>query len=203
VCERLRALPDGDRAAIVFVTAQRDVETFDRAQHSGGDDSSPSRFELQRLMVRIVASGAPRVIADRTRFAQILMNFRSNAIKYGRPNGRVELRAELMASVVQVTVADDGIGIPADKRDRIFEPFQRAGQEAGPIEGTGIGLTISKRLAELMHGSVGFTSEVCEMRAPPSADRAKSARAAAPAARPAVILARSPEDRWHGARLAL
>ena len=57
-------------------------------------------------------------------------------------------------------MADDGIGIPPDKRDRIFEPFQRAGQEVGPIEGTGIGLTISKRLIELMHGTIGFTSEV-------------------------------------------
>jgi CheY-like chemotaxis protein len=118
-----------------------------------------ARAQVQ-IATPIVVPGAPRVIADRTRLAQILMNFGSNAIKYGRPNGRVELRAELMASAMRVTVADDGIGIPADKRDKIFEPFQRAGQEAGPIEGTGIGLTISKRLAALMHGSVGFTSEV-------------------------------------------
>jgi CheY-like chemotaxis protein len=61
---------------------------------------------------------------------------------------------------VRITVVDDGIGIPADKREKIFEPFQRAGQETGPIEGTGIGLAISKRLAELMKGRVGFTSEV-------------------------------------------
>jgi CheY-like chemotaxis protein len=60
--------------------------------------------------------------------------------------------------MVRVTVADDGIGIPEDKQDRIFQPFQRAGQETGSIEGTGIGLTISKRLAELMGGAVGFRS---------------------------------------------
>jgi signal transduction histidine kinase/CheY-like chemotaxis protein len=102
----------------------------------------------------------PRVIADRTRLAQILMNFGSNAIKYGKPAGHVRLRTERLATALRIAVADDGIGIPADKRDRIFEPFQRAGQEAGPIEGTGIGLTISKRLAELMRGSVGFRSEV-------------------------------------------
>lgn len=64
-------------------------------------------------------------------------------------------RVERTGSAVRVTVIDDGIGIPTDKLDRIFEPFQRAGQEAGPIEGTGIGLTISKRLAELMRGAVG------------------------------------------------
>jgi CheY-like chemotaxis protein len=66
----------------------------------------------------------------------------------------------IRGAAVRITVIDDGIGIPADKRDKIFEPFQRAGQETGPIEGTGIGLAISKRLAELMKGRVGFDSEV-------------------------------------------
>jgi PAS domain S-box-containing protein len=107
-----------------------------------------------------VGREVPRLLADPTRLAQVLMNFGSNAIKYGRPDGHVAFRTEASSSSLRVTVIDDGIGIPADKRDRIFEPFQRAGQEAGPIEGTGIGLTISKRLAELMHGTVGFTSVV-------------------------------------------
>ena len=102
----------------------------------------------------------PPLVADRTRLAQILMNFGSNAIKYGKPGGHVQFRLEARAARVRITVVDDGIGIPEDKRARIFEPFQRAGQETGPIEGTGIGLTISKRLAELMKGTVGFASEV-------------------------------------------
>jgi CheY-like chemotaxis protein len=59
-----------------------------------------------------------------------------------------------------LVVADNGIGIAADKHGRIFEPFQRVGQEAGPIEGTGIGLAIAKRLAEMMGGTVGFKSEI-------------------------------------------
>ena len=100
----------------------------------------------------------PAVTADRTRLAQILMNFGSNAIKYGKPGGHVAFEAGVNGRSVRVTVVDDGIGIPADKQDKVFEPFQRAGQEAGPIEGTGIGLTISKRLAELMKGTVGFST---------------------------------------------
>jgi PAS domain S-box-containing protein len=102
-----------------------------------------------------------RAQADRTRLAQILMNFGSNAIKYGKQNGRVTfaIRAPDSATL-RVAVIDDGIGIPANKRDKVFEPFQRAGQETGPIEGTGIGLTISKRLAEMMKGRLGFTSEI-------------------------------------------
>jgi PAS domain S-box-containing protein len=118
-----------------------------------------ARAQIQ-IATEPVPANLPRVIADRTRLAQILMNFGSNAIKYGKPNGHVRFRVELRGSLLRIVVIDDGMGIPEDKRDKIFEPFQRAGQETGPIEGTGIGLTISKRLAELMKGSTGFTSEV-------------------------------------------
>ncbi len=108
----------------------------------------------------VVAPSEPlQVIADRTRLTQVLINFGSNAIKYGRRDGFVEIRCERRAEQwLRLTVRDDGIGIPLDKQDKIFQPFQRAGQEAGPIEGTGIGLSISKRLAEMMGGSVGFES---------------------------------------------
>jgi len=112
-----------------------------------------------RLEVAPIPVDLPRVVADRTRLAQILMNFGSNAIKYGRPEGRATFEATEAGGSVRITVIDDGIGIPSDKRDKLFEPFQRAGQETGPIEGTGIGLVISKRLAGLMQGTVGFTSE--------------------------------------------
>ncbi len=111
------------------------------------------------LAVRSLPHALPPVVADRTRLAQILMNFGSNAIKYGKAGGRAELATTIEADTVRVTVIDDGIGIPVDKQDRMFEPFQRAGQETGPIEGTGIGLAISKRLARLMSGGVGFTSD--------------------------------------------
>src|ERR1700761_7665408 len=87
------------------------------------------------------------------------MNFGSNAIKYGRRGGRAVFEAKVTVTRrVRVTVADDGIGIPEEKQSKLFQPFQRAGQETGPIEGTGIGLTITKRLAEMMGGSIGFRS---------------------------------------------
>jgi len=103
------------------------------------------------------------VSADRTRFAQILMNYGSNAIKYSRQGGRAVFTAAVTADRrVRVTVLDTGMGIPEDKQAKVFQPFQRAGQETGPIEGTGIGLTITKRLAEMMGGTVGFRSVVGE-----------------------------------------
>jgi PAS domain S-box-containing protein len=105
-----------------------------------------------------VPGDLPMVIADRTRFAQILMNFGSNAIKYNRAGGRVRFIVEVVGPRVRITVQDTGIGIPAESQQKLFQPFQRAGQELGTIEGTGIGLVITKRLAELMGGAVGFTS---------------------------------------------
>ena len=102
----------------------------------------------------------PAVIADRTRLVQVLMNFGSNAVKYGREGGHVTIRTELLEGVLRVAVIDDGIGIAEDKRVLVFEPFQRAGQETGPIEGTGIGLTISRRLATLMRATIDYTSAV-------------------------------------------
>lgn len=98
-------------------------------------------------------------MGDRTRFSQILMNYGSNAIKYNRPGGKVTLRvSQAVAGRVRVTVADTGIGIPAKEQEGLFQPFHRAGQENGPIEGTGIGLAITKRLAALMKGITGFRS---------------------------------------------
>jgi PAS domain S-box-containing protein len=111
------------------------------------------------LRIANVPAHLPFVIADRTRFAQILMNFGSNAIKYGSAGSSATFVATPEESYVRVSVVDTGIGIPADKQPKLFQPFHRAGQETGPIEGTGIGLTISKRLAEMMGGRVGFRSE--------------------------------------------
>ncbi|MDI3285788.1 PAS domain S-box protein [Polyangium sp. 15x6] len=111
------------------------------------------------LVIAPVPDDLPMVCADRTRFAQILMNFGSNAIKYGRQGGRAVFESKVgAAGRVRISVVDDGMGIPEDKQGKLFQPFQRAGQETGPIEGTGIGLTITKRLAEMMGGSVGFRS---------------------------------------------
>ena len=100
-----------------------------------------------------------RVLADRVRFAQVLMNFGSNAIKYGKREGTVRfVVTQPQGGILRISVIDDGLGIAPEKQGKLFEPFQRAGQELGPIEGTGIGLMICKRLAGIMGGAVGFKS---------------------------------------------
>lgn len=101
----------------------------------------------------------PLLEVDRLRFAQIVTNFCSNALKYNRPGGTVRVSARATSAArVRVTVTDTGLGIPLSKQALLFQPFQRAGQETGPIEGTGIGLVITRKLATLMNGEVGFAS---------------------------------------------
>jgi signal transduction histidine kinase len=111
------------------------------------------------LQVRCELQEVPRIAADPTRFTQILMNLGSNAIKYNRPNGRVLFEVSLPQSDrLRVRVQDTGSGIPEELQHRLFQPFQRIGQEVGPIEGTGIGLVISRELARRMQGEISFRS---------------------------------------------
>jgi PAS domain S-box-containing protein len=115
------------------------------------------------LEVHELPTALPMVAADRTRLTQILFNFGSNAIKYNRRGGKVRFVVTRQEpDRVRIAVEDTGIGVPEDKQDKLFQPFQRAGQETGPIEGTGIGLVITKRLVELMFGEVGFQSKAGE-----------------------------------------
>ncbi len=101
------------------------------------------------------------VLADRLRLKQVLLNLVSNAIKYHRPGGQVwlELGPATRADHWRVQVRDDGPGIPKDRQGGLFQPFNRLGAEQGPIEGTGIGLSLSRRLVEWMHGEMGMVSD--------------------------------------------
>ncbi len=97
--------------------------------------------------------------ADRTRFRQVLLNLLSNAVKYNRPGGSVSLRAESRPDRrLVLSVADTGIGIPAEHQGALFSPFTRVCGENGRIEGTGIGLVVTKRLIEMMDGAIGYSS---------------------------------------------
>jgi PAS domain S-box-containing protein len=101
------------------------------------------------------------VEVDALRFKQVVLNLVSNAIKYNNPNGSVVVFYEkLDSSKIRLGVKDTGRGIADDKKDKIFKPFERFDLNAEAIEGTGIGLTISRQLVELMNGSIDFESVV-------------------------------------------
>jgi CheY-like chemotaxis protein/two-component sensor histidine kinase len=101
------------------------------------------------------------VEADRKRVKQILINLLTNAIKYNNADGTVVVDCSARTpDRIRVTIADSGDGLPPEKLAQLFEPFNRLGQEATAEEGTGIGLVVTKRLVELMGGSIGVESTV-------------------------------------------
>ncbi|MGZ8490774.1 MAG: hybrid sensor histidine kinase/response regulator [Gemmatirosa sp.] len=104
--------------------------------------------------------GCPHhVLADRQRLKQVLLNLLSNAIKYNREAGSITVACEGRADDrLRITVRDTGHGIPHERMDRLFTPFERLGAERTGTEGTGLGLALSKRLAEAMGGSLGAES---------------------------------------------
>ncbi|MFW6288156.1 MAG: PAS domain S-box protein [Spirochaetota bacterium] len=100
------------------------------------------------------------VVADRVRLKQIVINLLSNAIKYNRPEGTVDIWVREAGPHASIVVGDTGYGIPPERQDELFVSFSRLGREAVDVPGTGIGLALSKRLAEAMGGTIGMQSEV-------------------------------------------
>ena len=111
------------------------------------------------ISIALLPTSGCTVIADRTRLKQALINLFSNAVKYNRPNGEVRLEYELSGDrFMRVHVIDTGVGIAPELLSGLFQPFHRLGQELGEVEGTGIGLAITKQIIEAMGGSVGAAS---------------------------------------------
>lgn len=100
------------------------------------------------------------VKADRTRVKQVLINLLSNAIKYNRHGGTVEVICQGSPDWLRISVKDSGPGLTPDKMTQLFQQFNRLGQERGSVEGTGIGLVVTKQLVELMGGQIGVESTV-------------------------------------------
>ena len=101
-----------------------------------------------------------RMLGDPTRFSQIVLNLLSNAIKYNRPGGRARVTLRVHDDRLSMSFRDGGRGMSAAQLEALFQPFNRLGREGSNIEGTGIGLVITKRLVELMGGTLGVRSEV-------------------------------------------
>ena len=102
------------------------------------------------------------VAADPIRLRQVLVNLLSNAVKYNRHGGSVSVSWRVNPDECLVSVTDTGPGIAQDKLVRLFEPFNRLGAESSKVEGTGIGLFLSRRLTEMMGGRLGIASTVGE-----------------------------------------
>jgi PAS domain S-box-containing protein len=113
-----------------------------------------------RLPGRDSTTDLPAVAADRQRVVQILLNLLSNGIKYNQVGGEVSVTATAHQDHVAISVTDTGPGIAPEVLPRVFEPFDRLGAEQSGIEGTGIGLTVSRALAEQMGGRLSVRSQL-------------------------------------------
>ncbi len=107
-----------------------------------------------------LGEGLGAVEADELRFKQVVLNLVSNAVKFTPDGGSVVIRAAEVGADLHVTVTDTGVGVPVDDRERIFESFQQGGRGASREEGTGLGLTLSRRIVELFGGRMWLVSEV-------------------------------------------
>ncbi|HEX3295794.1 MAG TPA: GAF domain-containing protein [Nocardioides sp.] len=107
-----------------------------------------------------VEEGVGQVYADELRLKQVLLNLITNAVKFTGDGGSVTVRAVRDGSDIDITVTDTGIGVPEADRERIFESFQQGGRGGSREEGTGLGLTLSRRIVELLGGHMWLETEV-------------------------------------------
>jgi len=121
-----------------------------------------SRAEEQGVRFRstIEPEDDRTVMADRRRLKQVLINLISNAIKYNRLGGWVAIECEASADRWRVRVSDSGAGIPAERLPQLYRPFERLGAEQSGVEGTGLGLALSKAFVVAMNGEIGVETEL-------------------------------------------
>ena len=98
------------------------------------------------------------IYADRTLIKQVFINLLSNAVKYNIDNGHIKVEAAREDNQIEITVSDTGQGIKEDKVQYMFQPFNRLGADVSNIEGTGMGMVITKHLVLLMDGDITFNS---------------------------------------------
>ena len=144
----LGTVTDDALSMVVPLAAQAGIEL----RVVGADEDSTLEDTLD--------DGEVRVVADPVRLRQVLVNLLSNAVKYNRPGGRVRVSWGIHEKHCDLRIADNGVGMSPEKVARLFEPFNRLGAEASGVEGTGIGLVLSRRLAGLMQGQLHVESEV-------------------------------------------
>ena len=114
-----------------------------------------------RLLWELKTPDALHLHADALRLKQSLLNLISNGIKYNRDGGEVQVAVHRMENErIRISVTDTGNGLTPEQMEKLFVPFERLDADKQAIEGTGIGLALTKRLVEAMHGSIGISSRV-------------------------------------------
>ncbi|MCG5514524.1 MULTISPECIES: PAS domain S-box protein [unclassified Ectothiorhodospira] len=171
--ENLEEILKGGRHLLALINQVLDLAKVE----SGRMDLSPENLGLEEVVDECVHLVMPladqrgivvdmgeaagrRMRADRVRLKQVLINLLSNAVKYNRDGGRVQLGYQLNEAdaTLRISVEDTGPGISEARQAQLFEPFNRLGADATGMEGTGIGLSLSRSMVQAMGGQIGVTS---------------------------------------------
>jgi signal transduction histidine kinase len=109
---------------------------------------------------RAIDDGVGVIRGDERKVKQVLLNLLSNAIKFTLEGGRIDVRAAVNGRLVEVSVADTGVGIAPEDQEAVFEEFRQVGTADRKVEGTGLGLALARRFVELHGGRIWVTSQV-------------------------------------------
>jgi PAS domain S-box-containing protein len=133
------------------------VPLLDGALQMNRDGAEKLGISLQADYRDAPATG---VLADPTRLRQVVLNLLSNAVKYNRPGGQVRLALQADESHVHLLIEDTGVGMTPEQLAHLYEPFNRLGRDGGAVEGSGIGLVLTRQLVRLMNGEIVVDSGV-------------------------------------------
>jgi signal transduction histidine kinase len=111
---------------------------------------------------RVVDERLGQIQADERKIRQVLLNLLSNAIKFTPEGGRIEVGAKPVDGFVEVSVSDTGVGIAPEDQEAVFEEFRQVGTAEKKVEGTGLGLALSRKFIELHGGKIWVKSQVGE-----------------------------------------
>jgi PAS domain S-box-containing protein len=137
-----------------------DATECDPAEIAASVIDSAAVHVPEDISLALDPDGSPRIVCDENKLRQVLVNLVDNAIKYSPGGGRVEIRLRRQTSHCLIEVVDDGLGIPVDERNRIFEKFYRLDpQQTKGVGGSGLGLYICRELVERMNGQLTVASE--------------------------------------------
>jgi signal transduction histidine kinase len=109
---------------------------------------------------RVIDERLAIVRADERKVKQVLLNLLSNAVKFTPEGGRIDVRADTRDGLAEISVTDTGVGISAEDQAAVFEEFRQVGASAKRVEGTGLGLALSRKFVELHGGRIWLTSRL-------------------------------------------
>lgn len=146
---------ESNRVHLIYVEAQME-ELLDQAIMEVGSKVKEAGHEL---VFERPNQALPKTWIDRDRIMEVIVNLLGNAIKYTESSGKIVVRAIIAGNQIQVSVQDNGKGIPPEKKDRVFQKFTQVDVLKDEVKGTGLGMYISKNLVELHKGKIWFKSE--------------------------------------------